>query len=283
MFIIEGEVSPYSPQCAIYRAMEEETGLHISLAAERLWSIYGLPITNTILTSWVVIGVLLLFAFMVGRGLKLMPSKFQTGVEMVYEYVFSFVESTLQNRKLAERYFPLIATIFFFILASNVTAFVPIFGTIGVEEHGKLIPLFRPVTADLNSTLALALIAFFVVEFSGVLTLGVLKYGSKFVNFRGGAIGFMIGLLEIIGNLARLVSLSFRLFGAIFAGEVLLMVIGVFLPYIVPVPLMAFELFIGLLQAAIFAILTLAYIKIAVEEPHGSENHKHQVPDHKPA
>ena len=84
--------------------------------------------------------------------------------------------------------------------------------------------------------------------------------------------GFIIGLLEIIGNLARLVSLSFRLFGAIFAGETLLLVIGFFAPYIAPVPLMAFELFIGLLQAAIFAILTLAYIKLAVEEPHGSSS-----------
>lgn len=86
--------------------------------------------------------------------------------------------------------------------------------------------------------------------------------------------GFIIGLLEIIGNLARLISLSFRLFGTIFAGEVLLLVIGYFVPYILPVPLMAFELFIGFLQAAIFAILTLAYVKLAVDEPHGSESHE---------
>jgi F-type H+-transporting ATPase subunit a len=125
------------------------------------------------------------------------------------------------------------------------------------------------VTTDLNTPLALAIISFFVAEFSGILTLGVLKYGSKFVNFKGGAMGFIIGLLEIIGDLARLVSLSFRLFGAIFAGEVLLLVIGYFAPYVAPVPLMAFEVFIGLLQAAIFAILTLAYIKLAVEDPHG--------------
>jgi F-type H+-transporting ATPase subunit a len=137
------------------------------------------------------------------------------------------------------------------------------------------VPLFHEISSDLNTALSLALISFFVVEFSGVLTLGVLKYGSKFVNFKGGTMGFIIGLLEIIGNLARLVSLSFRLFGAIFAGEVLLMVIAAFLPYLVPVPLMAFEMFIGLLQAGIFAILTLAYIKLAVEEPHGAGTHAH--------
>ncbi len=140
-------------------------------------------------------------------------------------------------------------------------------------------PLFHALSADLNTTLTLAIISFLVVEFSGVLTLGVLKYGSKFVNFKGGAMGFIIGLLEIIGNLARLVSLSFRLFGAIFAGETLLLVIGFFAPYVAPVPLMAFELFIGFLQAAIFAILTLAYIKLAVEEPHGSSSHAAHTPE----
>ena len=87
--------------------------------------------------------------------------------------------------------------------------------------------------------------------------------------------GFIIGLLEIIGNLARLISLSFRLFGAIFAGETLLLVVAYFAPYLAPVPLMAFEAFIGLLQAAIFAILTLAYIKLAVEEPHGASGGAH--------
>jgi F-type H+-transporting ATPase subunit a len=118
---------------------------------------------------------------------------------------------------------------------------------------------------------------------SGILALGILKYGSKFVNFSGGAMGFIVGLLEIIGNLARLVSLSFRLFGAIFAGEVLLLVIGAFVPYFLPVPLMAFELFIGLLQAAIFAILTLAYIKLALEEPHGGKSHSPASSEHTPA
>lgn len=83
---------------------------------------------------------------------------------------------------------------------------------------------------------------------------------------------FVVGLLELIGNLARLISFSFRLFGAIFAGEVLLMVVGTFVPYFLPVPLMAFEAFIGLLQAAIFAILTMAFIKIAIDEPHGAHD-----------
>lgn len=250
-----------------------EEGLHITLAAERLFSILGFPVTNTLTTSWLVMAVLILGGFVLGRSLRLVPGKFQTAVEAAFLYVFNYVESTLGSRKLAQRYFPLIATIFLFVLTANMFDFLPIFGTVGFYEGGELVPLFHAVNADLNTTLALAIISFFVIEFSGILTLGVLKYGSKFVNFTSGFMGFLVGLLELIGNLARLVSLSFRLFGAIFAGEVLLMVLGAFVPLVLPVPLMAFEMFIGLLQAAIFAILTLAFIKLAIDEPHGGEKH----------
>ena len=251
-------------------------GIHISLAAERLFSVWGVPITNTILTSFGIVVLLILVGFIFGRRLKLVPGRFQTAVEAAFEYVFGHVEQTLGSRALAQRYFPLIATIFLFILVANWLHFLPFVGhAIGLENpntHG-LAPLLRAPNTDLNTPLALAIISFLVVEISGILALGILKYGSKFVNFKAGVIGFILGILEIIGNLARLVSLSFRLFGAIFAGEVLLLVLGVFVPYFLPVPLMAFELFIGLLQAAIFAILTLAYIKLALEEPHGSESH----------
>lgn len=248
----------------------EETGLHITLAAERLFTIWGFPITNATAAMWLVMGVLILIGFFVGRNPKLIPGKLQNLFEMVFEYLLDLMEKTLGNRRLALRYFPFITTIFLFILAANWLHFLPIFGTVVVAHEGEAVPLFHGVNADLNSTLALAIISFVVIELSGIFTLGVLKYGSKFVNFRGGAMGFIVGLLELIGNLARLISFSFRLFGAIFAGEVLLLVITHFLPYIASVPFMAFEAFIGLLQAAIFAILTLAFIKLAIDEPHGS-------------
>jgi F-type H+-transporting ATPase subunit a len=217
-----------------------------------------------------VIATLLISAYFIGRNLKLSPGRFQAGIENFFEYVLDMMASTLGSRTLAQRYFPLIATIFIFILASNWLEFLPFIGSVGIVQNGTFVPLLHTPTADLNTTLALAIISFFVIEISGIATLGVLKYGSKFVNFKGGAIGFAVGLLEIVGNLARLISFSFRLFGAIFAGEVLLLVISTFVPYILPVPLMAFEAFIGLLQAAVFAILTMAFIKIAIDEPHGS-------------
>jgi len=248
-----------------------EGKFHIKLAAERLTEIFGLPITNTIITAWIVMALLIILGLVIRKRIALVPGKLQNAVEMLIEYLFNLVEETLGSRELAKRYFPLIATIFIFILAGNLLDLIPIFETIGIHHGGEFIPLFHPVNADLNSTLALAIISFFTIELSGIFTLGFLKYGSKFVNFKGGFMGFMIGLIEIIGNLARLISLSFRLFGAIFAGEVLLLIIGAFVPLFLPVPMMAFEAFIGILQAAIFAILTLAFIKIAIAEPHGHE------------
>jgi F-type H+-transporting ATPase subunit a len=143
---------------------------------------------------------------------------------------------------------------------------LPIFGTLTVTHGGEAVPLFRGVNSDLNTTLALAIISFFTIEITGIVTLGALKYGSKFVNFKEGLVGFLVGLVELIGNLARLISLSFRLFGNIFAGEVLLLVIGSFVPLVVPLPFLAFELFVGFLQSAIFALLTLAFIRIAITD-----------------
>lgn len=250
-----------------------EEGLQIQLSAHELGTFFGISITNALFTAWVVMALLIALGYFVGRNPKLIPGKLQTVFEWIFETVFGYMEEMLGSKKLAERYFPLIMTIFLFIFVANEMEFLPIFGSVGLQDHGEFVPLFHAATADLNFPLALATISFFVIEISGIVTLGFLKYGSKFVNFHGGAMGFAVGLLELIGNLARLISFSFRLFGSIFAGEVLLLVIGAFVPLLLPIPLMAFEAFIGLLQAAIFAILTLAFIKIAIAEPHREEAH----------
>jgi F-type H+-transporting ATPase subunit a len=248
-------------------------GLQIALAAERVGSVFGIPITNALITAWLIMALLIIVAFFVGRSLSLVPGKAQSAFEMLFEFVLDYMEQTLGTRALAERFFPLVVTIFLFIFTANMLEFFPFVGSIGFTEGGVFVPLFRAATTDLNMTLALALIAFFVIEISGILSLGALRYASKFVNFKTGPMGFVVGLLEIIGNLARLVSFSFRLFGNIFAGEVLIAVCVSFLPYVLPVPLMLFETFVGLLQAAVFALLTLVFIKLAIMEPHGGEAH----------
>lgn len=249
----------------------EEKGLHISLAAERLFTLWGIPVTNTLTTSLLVLVVLTTIAFFAGRKPLLIPNKLQNFFEMVFEFLLGYMENILGTRAQAIKFFPLIVTIFLFIGMSNLFDFMPLIGSLGFHEHGEFIPLLRPVNTDLNVTLALAIIAVISIEIAGILALGVLRYGSKFFNFSS-PLNFIVGLIEFVSELSRFVSFSFRLFGNIFAGEVLLAVVSYFVPYFLPVPLMAFETFVGVVQAAVFAMLTLFFIKLAVAEPHGSSH-----------
>lgn len=249
-----------------------ETGLHISLAPEHIADIGGLPLTPSILTSWITTVLVLAAAFFIGRNLKLVPGKGQVVVESFVSGVLDYMKSALEDVKLAERYFPLIASIFVFVLFMNLVGFLPIMESIGFYDHeGHFMPLFYPVNADLNTPLALAIISFFVIEIAGIIHLGFLKYASKFVNFSS-PMNFFVGILEIIGNLARLVSLSFRLFGNILAGHLLIVVLMFFAAYLLPLPFLFFEVFVAFIQAAIFSLLTLFFIKLSVSEPHGEEH-----------
>lgn len=247
-----------------------ESGIHVALAAEKLGEFLGIPITNTLVTSWVVMVLLALLAFFLGRNVHLIPGRLQTLFEWMLGGVYDYVAETLESREMARRFFPLLMTIFLFIFAANLLEFLPGVGSVGFfDEHGEFAPLIRPVNTDLNVPLALAIISFIVIEITGILTLGFIKYGGKFiVNPLKKPMGFFVGVIELIGELVRIISLSFRLFGNILAGAVVLHVAIFFIPYLGPVPLMVFELFIGFLQAAIFALLTLFFIKLAVTEAH---------------
>ena len=242
------------------------SGIEVILSAEQIGSVFGFPITNSLLMTWVVMAVLIGFAFFFGRRLSLVPGKLQAGAELAFDGVLDFMTETLESRELAVKFFPLIATIFLLIFVGNELAFVPGVGSIGIFHDSTFAPFLRAPSADLNFTLALAFISFFTIEITGIATLGVLKYGSKFVNLKS-PVGFAVGLIEMISNLGRIVSFSFRLFGNIFAGEVMILVAMYFLPTFLPVPLMAFEMFVGLIQAVVFSMLTLFFIKLAIMEP----------------
>lgn len=246
--------------------------LEISLAGETIGHLFGIPIPNSLVMSWLVVLVLVVFSLVMWRKIKLIPGKLQTVLEWLFLFVLEYIEETLEDKKLARKTFPLILTLFVFILFGNLFALIPGIGSILVEREGEMVHLFHPVNATLNATMAYTIIAFVVIEVIGVTTLGVLKYGGKFVNLRS-PLGFLIGIIELISELARLVSYSFRLFGNMFAGEVLILVAAAFIPVFLPVPLMLFEIFEGIIQAAIFALLTLFFIKIAITDPekaHGS-------------
>jgi F-type H+-transporting ATPase subunit a len=242
--------------------------IHISLAAERIGTFLGVPITNTLLMTWVVFIILGTLTLAIRRKLALIPGRLQTLLETLFTGILDYMTETLEDAKLARKLFPLIVTIFLFIFTANVIEFTPGIGSIGfTHESGEFTPILRSMNTDLNTTLALTVISFFVIEFLGVATLGFLKYGKKFVNVSS-PLGFLVGIVELFSEVARLISFSFRLFGNIFAGEVMILVIQHFVPVVLPVPIMAFEVFVGFMQAAIFALLTLFFVKIAVTEPH---------------
>lgn len=259
-----------------------EEGISIHLAPLALFHIGDFAVTNTFFTTLVVSALLIIFAFFAGRSLRLKPSKFGAVVEALVMLPYQFVRDTLENDAVTRRVFPIIMTIFVFVLAQNWFGLLPFTEGIGIithDSHGKLVSFFHSAATDLNFTLMLAFVAFFVIEIAGIATLGAFRYGKKFISFAS-PLAFSIGLIELISELARIVSFSFRLFGNVFAGKTLIIVAGFFVPLFLPVPIMAFELFVGFIQAAIFALLTLFFVKIAISshDEHAEESSGEGMP-----
>jgi F-type H+-transporting ATPase subunit a len=252
--------------------MDSNTGISVILKAEQVGSLFGFTLTNSLLMTWLVMVILISFTFYFRRKIALIPGKLQTGVEWLFEGVLNYMSETLESEHYARKFFPLIMTIFLFVLLGNELAFVPGVGSVGFHEAEGFVPLFRAPGADLNFTLALAFISFFTIEITGIVVLGFWKYAGKYVNFSS-PINFVVGLIELLSNLGRIISFSFRLFGNVFAGEVMILVASFFVSYFLPVPLQAFEVFVGFIQAVVFAMLTLFFIKLAIMEPHGEEAH----------
>lgn len=245
----------------------EEAGIHVALKPYILGELFGVPITATLVTTWLTMLILIVGAYYFTSRPTLIPKKIQSVAEMIVGGIYDYMSDVLESRKLALKYFPVVTTIFVFVLALNWVGLLPGVTSIGFNHDGHFTPLFYPAATDLNITIAFAIVAFLTIEIAGVVALGLFKYAGKFINFKS-PLAFIIGLIELISELARLVSFSFRLFGNIFAGKTLLVVVMFFVPYILPVPLYAFEVFVGFIQAFVFAILTLFFIKIAVAEPH---------------
>ena len=252
----------------INTAYAAEEGIHVALKPYIVGELYGVPITATLITTWITMILLIAGAFFVSRKPSIIPKRVQSIAELVVGGVYDYMSDVLESRKLALTYFPVVITIFIFVLALNWIGLLPGVTAIGLTDAaGHFTPLLYPANTDLNITIAFAIVAFLTIEIAGMVALGTFKYIGKFINFHS-PLAFIIGLIELISEMARLVSFSFRLFGNIFAGKTLLVVVMFFVPYIAPVPLYAFELFVGFIQAFVFAVLTLFFIKLAVAEPH---------------
>ena len=315
---------------------------HIQLSAEPVTSkpvFTNLPvlgdfiITNTMVATWATVIILSMLSFLGTRQVKEVPGRLQSLLEIILEFFLNLATSVAGPEK-ARRFFPLVTTIFLFVVIANWIGILPGFGTIGrfepaeevihhaedvakkTDSHidkkqislqlfdvaggiaylplgsvgteingsnykqvtgnnqhaGLLVPFLRSANTDVNTTLALALVAMFAVHWWGFSTLGFLSHMGKFINIRTGFMGMFVGILEGISEIARLISFTFRLFGNIFAGEVLLIAIAFLVPLIGLVPFLGLELFVGLIQAFIFSMLTLVFAATATSS-HSEADH----------
>jgi len=269
--------------------MPSEIYHEVTMFAEPIFDIGGFHITNSLLNTWLVVFAVVIFGLAFRRAIGVIPRKAQNILEMAVEQLLKICDSATNSREKSLRFFPLVASFFFFILLNNWLGLLPGIGSVGkvVSGHGEkvFVPFFRGGTADLNTTLALAIVGVVATHLVGATTVGVWRHLNKFINVQSiidvprkitkditiliiNPIKLFVGLVEIVGELAKVASLSFRLFGNIFAGEVLLASMSAILAFGVPIPFMFLEIIVGLIQALIFAMLILVYLTIhtSVEE-----------------
>ena len=257
----------------------QKIGFPSGKGGESVTSADGFVITNTILSSWVVMIILIGLFYMGTRNMKMVPSGLQNFLEFILESLYNFVQGVAGEEN-SRKFFPIIATIFLFVMLNAWVGLLPIYPALGFMDHGHMKGhLLRPAGTDLNMPLALALILFVFVEFWG-LKLLKLNYLAKFVrlenlrkgNFAQVPIDLFVGVLELLSEFVRIVSFTFRLFGNMTAGEILLLVITYLVPFVLVLPFYGLELLVGLVQALIFAGLTLVFVVVAVT-PHSEEEH----------
>lgn len=263
----------------------------IVISPDVIFTIPGInfQVTNTLLCTWIVILTLIVLVFAAGRRRDLVPRGYQNFAEWAVESLLSLVEGVSGKVK-GRKFFPLVATLFIFILFCNLMDVLPGVDTIGSihgevsaanivswgpihflfgDDSSKLIPWFRPPSSDLNLTFAMAVVVVVVCQIVGFATLGAGEHLSKYFKFKElvtrptGIIEFFVGIIELVTELSRLLSFSFRLFGNIFAGGAVLAVFGfltVGLGNIVFIPL---ELFVAFVQALVFSLLTVVFLEMA--------------------
>ena len=295
--------------------------IHIAIAPETLFTVGPINVTNSLLMTFVVMGLLLIIGAAIARSAKLVPGRWQSLFEVAATFLLELVEST-GGRSFGRRIFPLVGAIFMFIVIANYSGLLPGVGTIGIyrtepaaaeadathadegaadestavetetavvdaeeepalETHPELVPIMRPPTADLNMTLAMALVTFTTVQ-----VMGIRAHGFK------GRIKHMadppfIFPIELVSEFGRIISLSARLFGNVLAGEVLLGVMYALaaaakiaiLPLLVPVVFIVLELLFGTIQALVFALLTAIYITMAASGGHEEGEAGHATPE----
>ncbi len=250
------------------------SGPHISIKAETLFHVLGIPITNSLLLGLIGYGILITVMILLARSIQRgSRSRFAIAGQWLFEMLYKMTVDVLGDKKLARRVAPLAITIFLAVMFNNWLGTMP--GVGPIHYNGQ--PLFRGLAADLNFTFALAMITMVAVQLYAIKQHGIWGNARRYlINPFKNPVGTFEGLLEFIGEFSRFVALSMRLFGNVFGGEVLLTVIAYLTSWFgwLPLPLfMGFELFIGALQAFVFYMLTIIFISLAVSHgDHGSDH-----------
>jgi len=270
--------------------------LFIELRPEPIFHLGRYTVSNTLLSSWLAMIALVVLAYLGSRRLVDRPAarSLQNIVESVFEALYDFLQNFAGDK--TRLFFPVVGTLFLYVLASNWIGLLPGFGSVGlwVEEEGERLfyPLLRGASTDLNMTLALAICAVLSLQVYGMRAMGWRRYLLRFVAVKrpvafvrsvfsghpqfglllGGFLDLFVGLLDIFEELTKVISFAFRLFGNMFGGEVLLAVIAFLMPFVVSVPFLALELFGGFIQALIFSTLTTAFLARATSPHVGEED-----------
>lgn len=265
---------------------------HPQLPAPVLFHVLGLPITNTMIATWITIIFLVLISWLITRRMKLVPGRLQALFEFALGWIYDFCVS-VAGEKNGRRFFPVVCTIFLFVIFNAWLSLVPGYGSIEIFLHGgEEAELIRGANTDVNTPLAIALVSFVFVAYYGVRTVRmswfrqyfdfgpllrsvgrIFKGKFDFMGIFSGLVGVFVGLLEFLSMLIRIISFTFRLFGNMTAGEILIMVAAFLLPMAIGWAVYGLELFIGFIQALVFSGLTLAFAAMAVTEHEHEEAH----------
>lgn len=238
----------------------------VSFAAEPVVRLGFFSVTNafldTLLVDTLLIGLIVAF----NKKISLIPGFLQNILEMLIQTFYELTESVAGKN--ASKIFPYFMSFFIFILVANWTGLIPGISSVGFYENHKLTPLFRAATSDLNVTLALALVSAVATHIMSITTIGIKQYIGRFVSLN--PIYMFVGFLEIVSEITKVVSLSFRLFGNIFAGEIVLVTVSTIFAFLFPLPFLMLEVIVGLIQALVFGMLTMAFMSI-LSTPHHEE------------
>ena len=261
------------------------------LPAETAFHLFGFPVANSIIGAWITMAVLICVSYIVTRRMRIVPGRLQSAFEFLLGWLNDLCRRVAGEEN-GRRFFPIVATIFLFVAFNAWLSLIPGFGSIFITNaEGEHVHLLRGANTDINMPLALALVSFVFVEYFGLKSLG-LRYLGKFFNagqffqsighmVRGrlraglgglftGFIHIFVGLLEALSEMVRIVSFTFRLFGNMTAGEILLLIAAFLIPWVFALPFYGLELLVGFVQALIFAGLTLVFLTMAVAH-HGDE------------